>query len=92
MVKAGAEEPALKGLRRLYVRSPGRPYRRNRTRQYRKRNAANRRANRRRKTFSSLRRTSYQISFAPPYRDCIDLGSGPEVAKFVSHGFTFYYS
>lgn len=63
----------------------GRPYRRNLTRQYRSRIAANRRANRPCKTFSNQRRTSYQISVAPPYRDCIDLGSGPEVAKCVSY-------
>lgn len=54
-------------------------YRRNRTRQCHKRNAANRPST----TFLTRRRTSYQISFAPPYRDCIDLGSGPEVSKCV---------
>lgn len=63
----------------------GSPYRRNLTRLYRSRIAANRRANRPCKTVLNRRRTSYQISFAPPYRDCIYLGSGPEVAKCVSY-------
>lgn len=64
----------------------GRPYRRNQMRQYRSRIAANHRVNQPCKTFSNRRRTSYQKSVAPPYRDCIDLGLGPEVGN-VCHLF-----